>query len=112
MKVMDMFDGMIRQLENTADSLYEPVVCRTFLLQAYQESIAVSQQAAASGLSELAAPLLDRFHMLDRDVILASTDRYFSGQKALRERLANLEKDMQDFDQHQFQKAETIERSA
>ncbi|KAF0335275.1 hypothetical protein [Pediococcus acidilactici] len=86
-----MFKYLINQLENASKVIYDGAQCRAFLIQAYQESILVRNQATSADDKAL----INRFYQLNRELIELSDNRFNTRQIEYRTIIEQLVKDMQ-----------------
>lgn len=86
-----MFKYLITQLQNASKVIYDGSRCRVFLMQAYQESIAIRPNLK----SEQELALIDRFYELNRELIELSDNRFNTKQLEYRKVIDELISAMQ-----------------
>lgn len=86
-----MFKYLITQLQNASKVIYDGSQCRAFLMQAYQESIAIRPNLK----SEQELALINRFYELNRELIELSDNRFNTKQLEYRKVIDELISAMQ-----------------
>jgi hypothetical protein len=86
-----MFKYLIKQLQNASKVIYDGDQCRVFLMQAYQESIALRSNVK----SEQEQILIDRFYELNEELIELSDNRFNTKQLEYRKVISELINAMQ-----------------
>lgn len=66
-----MFEQMLIQLENAREAVYEKETCRIYLMQAYQTSLLVRQEAniLSQEKKQVLLKKLDEFSELEKEVL-------------------------------------------
>ncbi|MBM9929483.1 hypothetical protein JMK98_03160 [Pediococcus pentosaceus] len=86
-----MFKYLITQLQNASKVIYDGSQCRVFLMQAYQESIAIRPNLK----SEQELALINRFYELNEELIELSDNRFNTKQLEYRKVIDELISAMQ-----------------